>query len=185
MPKSVLKDTLALAVYRSVSARMAPSAMWNLARATVNQVGMEHTVKNHAQMVTGELRVMKCVIVRKTAQNVIRKTAPANAARVILANNVMSSVRRVLSAVTAPNCVSVARAVQAVILSRAVVCVSLVITGRRAIKSVLLGNGVTTARNIVIVATAAHATLPLVRVDARPTGWDKSVNCRVKMDTLA
>lgn len=92
------------------------------------------SVKNHAQMVTGELRVMKCVIVRKTAQNVIRKTAPANAARVILANNVMSSVRRVLSAVTAPNCVSVARAVQAVILSRAVVCVSLVITGRRAIK---------------------------------------------------
>ena len=46
MPKSVLKDTLALAVYRSVSARMAPSAMWNLARATVNQVGMEHTGKS-------------------------------------------------------------------------------------------------------------------------------------------
>lgn len=85
-------------------------------------------------MVTGVHHVMKCAIVRKTAQNVIQRTVPANAAQVTLVNNVTNFVRRVHSVVTVPNCASVARVVRDVILSRDDVCVSLAITGRRVIK---------------------------------------------------
>ena len=91
-------------------------------------------MNDHAQMVTGVHRVMKCAIVRKTAQNVIQRTVHANAVQVTLENNVTNFVRRVHSVVTVPNCASVARVVRDVILSPDDVCVSLAITGRRVIK---------------------------------------------------